>query len=294
MDAKILFMKSNVKGHMRGGFWVNPYSTKTTAAGKKSGGDKSKHHKKAHEFTTVVAYHPMPDDNGKAVPVHKPSEASAAETWTDPHAIATWTPGSDAPAELNGIAVAPWEDAPDSLEGWENVPGMMHDLAEPDLEVPKGKKAAAGVIIEEPDGRVWIVRPTNGFGNYDATFPKGTAEMELSLQANAIKEAYEESGLQVEITGFLQDVTRTTSVARFYTARRVGGSPAAMGWESQAVQLVPRSKLYDVLNQSSDDSLAEAMGAGKPPHRFTPPKFKSPKSSNVLQDNGYRQPSLFD
>jgi hypothetical protein len=54
-------------------------------------------------------------------------------------------------------------------------------------------------------------------------------EARLSSRANAIKECFEESGLQVELTGFLCDSVRSTSVTRYYTARRLGGSPADMG-----------------------------------------------------------------
>src|SRR3546814_3051951 len=92
----------------------------------------------------------------------------------------------------------------------------------PPFHVSPGKVASSGVIVEEPDGRVWLVGPTNGFGGYRSTFPKGNAEPELSLQANAIKEAFEETGLRVKITGFVGDFTRTTSVARLYRAVRVG------------------------------------------------------------------------
>lgn len=53
-------------------------------------------------------------------------------------------------------------------------------------------------------------------------------------------EAFEESGLQVELAGFLCDSVRSTSVTRYCTAKRVGGHPGDMSWETQAVHLVPR------------------------------------------------------
>ncbi|MGL4460243.1 MAG: NUDIX hydrolase, partial [Plesiomonas shigelloides] len=96
---------------------------------------------------------------------------------------------------------------------------------------------------------------------------KGTAEPDLSLQANAIKEAFEESGLQVEITGFIGDFERTTSVARMYKARRVGGDPTDAGWETQAVSLVPKEHLYRLLNMWPDHPIAESIGAGEAPKK---------------------------
>lgn len=146
--------------------------------------------------------------------------------------------------------------------GWEYGDGVNDALHEPPFHLPEGKNASSGVIIEEPDGRIWVVHPTNKFGGYEATFPKGSAEPELSLQANAVKEAFEESGLEIEITGFIGDFERTTSVARMYRARRVGGSPVHAGWESQAVSLVPKEKLKDILNMWPDHSIVDSITSG--------------------------------
>lgn len=201
--------------------------------------------------------HPREGEKGERVWIHYPSTPSEPATWHDPHAIATFTPGSPVPAELNGVPFAPWEDAPKSDEEWDYVAGQNEELEEPGMELEGGRKPASGVIVLEPDGRAWVIAPTNRFGNTRNTFPKGGREEGLSLQANAIKEAYEESGLQVEIDSFLGDVTRTTSVARYYLARRVGGTPAAMGWESQAVRLVPVDQLRDFLDRGEDKQVAE-------------------------------------
>lgn len=295
----VVLLKANVKGHLRGGKWINPYTTRAPSAQPKGptiqkplqeliddheqvidaleSGSPAKQKAVAAEQrqhlakyqtklrAAAVAYHPQLNDKGQPVPIHAPHKPSAEDTWADPDLAATFVPGGAVPAELNGVPFAPWADAPTSSDEWEHVEGQNADLDEPQLELAHGKHAGAGVVIEEDDGRVWLVAPTNAFGGYKASFPKGTAEMELSLQANAIKEAYEESGLQVEITGFLMDVERSTSIARYYTARRIGGTPADCGWESQGVHLVPRDRLYDFLNSPNDHGLAEALGAGPAP-----------------------------
>ena len=96
---------------------------------------------------------------------------------------------------LNGIPAA-WRDHPRTTEGWDYSDGINDDLDEPPFDLPAGMKAASGVVIEEADGRVWLIAPTNQFGGYNASLPKGTAEDELSLQGNALKEAFEETGLK--------------------------------------------------------------------------------------------------
>lgn len=251
-DEDLLVLKAHVKGHVRGTTYVRPYE--------RDGGGS---HLEPH-------HHPELGDDGKPVMIHKPTHASAPSTWDNPEAVATFVPGGDVPLALNGVPFRRWKDHPDTAEGWDYVSGVMDDLDEPPLVPKPGKSIGAGVIIEEPDGRVWLTAPTNEFGGYKATFPKGTAEGELSLQANAIKEAFEETGLQIEITGFLGDFERTTSVARMYRARRVGGTPVGMGWESQAVHLVPKSDLYEHLNGWADHPVAEAIGAGPAPKKPDP------------------------
>jgi 8-oxo-dGTP pyrophosphatase MutT (NUDIX family) len=218
--------------------------------------------------------HPELDEHGQPVSINQPDKASAPATWMDPQAWACWIPGSPTPAKLNGVPMAPWTDHPTDPDDWEDVEGQDHMIDEPELP-PSPKAQAAGVVIEEPDGRVWVVHPTNRFGGYKRTFPKGHLDEGVDLQASAIKEAFEESGLKVEITGYLCDVVRTTTVARYYRARRVGGSPAAPGWESQAVSLVPKAQLYTALNMPTDHGVAEMIGAGPKP-KIPEPKAAAP------------------
>jgi len=241
--------KSHVKGHMRGTHYVKPYD--------RQGGP---HHPEPH-------HHPKMDDDGKKVLIKEPHHPSHESTWHEPDAVATFVPGGDCPARLNGVSFTKWRDHPTTTEGWDYLDLVNDELDEPPFKPQPGKSIGAGVVIREPDGRVWVTHPTNKFGGYSGTLPKGTADPELSLQANAIREAWEETGLKVRIVGFVGDFNRTTSVARMYLAERVGGTPSEMGWESQGLSLVPPSHLYDHLNGWSDHPIAEAIGAGPAPKK---------------------------
>lgn len=202
--------------------------------------------------------HPRPDETGKPVVIKYPSTPSTMKAWTDPTVTATVVPDGQVPAELNGIALSLWMDYPRTTEGWDYVDGLNEGIDEPSMETG-GKKPAAGAVILEPDGRVWLVHPTNQFGGYQATFPKGRVDAGLSLQAAALRECWEEAGLQVRLTGWLGDFERTTTRTRLYLAKRVGGSPAAMGWESQAVSLVPLTQLGEMLNGAADKPVLERL-----------------------------------
>lgn len=202
------------------------------------------------------AWHPELNTKGHKVPIDKPHQASDPVSWASGDQVALVTPGGTLPEQLNGIPFAPWADIPQTEGEWEDVDGQA-ELYEPPFHCPGHLGAAAGVIIKEQDGRVWIAAPTNGFGG-SYVFPKGRTDG-MSLQATAIKEAFEESGLQVAIISFIGDFNRTLTRTRYYLAKRVGGTPSKMGWESQAVLLVPLDQLSEYLTGTANASVLAAL-----------------------------------
>lgn len=183
---------------------------------------------------------------------------------------------SDLPEGLNGIKFNKFSPP----EDWNAVEGINKELKEAPLKGKPpydylnhkdeivsvaGKKPASGVFITEPDGRVWIIKPKNRFGGYKQTFPKGKVDEGLSPQANAIKEAWEESGLHVKITGIVGEFEGDTSISRIYTAERIGGSPKDYGEETDGVVLAKPEDLHSLLNRSRDRAIASKAGIKEPP-----------------------------
>lgn len=205
----------------------------------------------------TLVYHPRLDEHGKKVVLARPSKESSLAQLADAAASATFVPTSSWEQALHGIALASWGRFDTAPSVWEELATPQID--EPAYVLPEGMRAAAGAVVVEPDGRVWMVAPSNGFGGYQVTFPKGRVDKGASMQATAIKEVWEESGLLVKLTGYLGDFIRTQTYTRFYIARRVGGSPCDMGWESQAVHLAPLSKAYALLNRSTDRDVLKAL-----------------------------------
>lgn len=202
-------------------------------------------------------FHPRKNEQGNSVKLKSPSTATPLSTWDAPASVARVIPDGEMPTQVNGLAIRPWTGVPTSVAGWEALASTM-PIDEPPFVAPAGFKKAAGVVVCEPDGRVWVVAPSNGFAGYDATFPKGTMDGK-STKATALVEVFEESGLAVRLTKFLLDVKRTSSYTRYFLGERVGGNPADMGWESQAVMLVPRAALSKVLNSPLDFPIIEAL-----------------------------------
>jgi ADP-ribose pyrophosphatase YjhB (NUDIX family) len=120
---------------------------------------------------------------------------------------------------------------------------------------------SAGAVIIEADGRIWLFEPTNHYRGYKYTFPKGRVEDGFSLRAAAAKEVFEETGLLVRIGRFLIDVKRTHTRTRYYLAERIAGTPSDMGWEAQAVLLVPRALVREFALSPPDQLVANASEA---------------------------------
>jgi 8-oxo-dGTP pyrophosphatase MutT (NUDIX family) len=209
------------------------------------------------ERTPQGQVHPRRDDEGLPVVIRSPSTPSSQRAWRQAAQIAAVTPGGKLPDSLHRMRFESWVDAPVSASDWEVLAGAAL-LEEPSFKPPKGLQAAAGVVIREPDGRIWVVCPTNQYGDHEVTFPKGRLEGK-SLQATALCEAYEESGLRVRLIRHLVDVRRTQTFTRYYLAERVGGSPADMGWESQCVMLVPADALGSLDLAPADKQVVRAL-----------------------------------
>ena len=164
-EPRLLLLKAHVKGHFRDGKWVQPYSTKVPSAAPSA---------QSRPKPEPQGYHPQMNDDGEDVPIYKLSTATPLEAFGHPEEIATVLPGGAVPPSLHGTPFTSWEDAPHDLPGCAEVEGQAK-VDEPEFVPIKGKKVGAGVIVQEPDGRVWVVHPTNGYGGYKGTFAKGTA-----------------------------------------------------------------------------------------------------------------------
>jgi ADP-ribose pyrophosphatase YjhB (NUDIX family) len=162
---------------------------------------------------------------------------------------------------LNGIAVAPWTDAPGTDEDWERL-AAESPIKEPAFDCPAAYRPAAGALVLERDGRMWCVAPTGGFGGHEFTLPKGRIDGR-SLAATALVEVFEESGLRVRLTAFLCDVTRKVTYTRFFLAERIGGSPADLTWESQAATLAPMAHLRVMLTHLGDQAVLDTYEAAR-------------------------------
>ena len=209
-----------------------------------------------------------PAQQAAQVPATKNQSGTGTQQVALSQAEQHWETGKPQPGTLNGVDFAP---APPKF--WERVADV--DVGEPP---PLKKIDRVGVLIQEPDGRVWIVKPTDirpgvPFGDRHYTIPGGHVEPGLSDQQNALKEVWEETGLQVEITGHAGDFedSNNGNNGRLYIGKRVGGAPwdakienhiidpntGKPAAESEKVSLVPPEAAAKMLNRTDD--LAQIM-----------------------------------
>ncbi len=198
--------------------------------------------------------HPRRDPFGRRVTIINPDQPTPPGSWTDPTAQAIFIPDGEAPRSLNGVDMRSWKWSADAAAS-----GFDDRQDDPPFVRPPHLRVSAGVVIVEPDDRIWLFHPCNEYGGYLWTFPKGRVERGDSLRGTATKEAWEESGLHVEPCRFLVDCARSTTYARYYLARRVGGTPVDMGWESQAVMLAPRCDVRRLATSSYDKPIVDAI-----------------------------------
>lgn len=137
----------------------------------------------------MTIFHPQLDENGEPVAVARPTRSSQVSAWGNPRAAATFsiTDPTPLPAVLNGIALT---HAPFECLDWVRFSHELPAAAEPPFPATD-KRRTSGLVIIEPDQRIWLVHPTNQFGGVEATFPKGRLEPGLTLAANAVKEGWE-------------------------------------------------------------------------------------------------------
>lgn len=117
---------------------------------------------------------------------------------------------------------------------------------------------SAGLILIR-DGSACIVKPSNGFGGHEWTFPKGKIEQNETLEDAAVRETEEETGYLGIITATLGDYPGDTTVTRFYTGDVIGGDLTAHGNETEEVMWVLIPNLPKYLTKSRDLRIADDL-----------------------------------
>ncbi len=132
-------------------------------------------------------------------------------------------------------------------------------------------KVAAGVVVEDGQGAVLLVRRINEPGRGLWSFPAGFIDADENPARAAERECLEETGLVVEATGLLELIAgrehpRGADIILAYTARVVGGT-LQPGDDADLAQFFPRDALPPLAFRATRVALGleadpSAMAAG--------------------------------
>jgi 8-oxo-dGTP pyrophosphatase MutT (NUDIX family) len=146
---------------------------------------------------------------------------------------------------------------------------------DPDAPEPNSVVPAAVAVVARDDGAVLLIRRADN-GNW--ALPGGAIEMTESVTDAAIRETFEETGVQVEVTGLLGVYTDPGHVIHFtsndevrrefsvvLTARPVGGEPTPSDESSDVRWVAPADlggyAMGSAMRRRVDDYL---RGSGTP------------------------------
>lgn len=150
----------------------------------------------------------------------------------------------------------------------------LGDFDEPEFVLEPGLRAAAGIVVIEPDERVWIYEPRGHWGGHQHAFPKGRVDEQhvskTALHRTAVRETLEEVGIHATITGFLADFSFFGHQTRYYLGRRIGGDPCQAHWEADSIKLVPMAELHRFVNVENDRAVLRALLASCGRRSFVP------------------------
>jgi 8-oxo-dGTP pyrophosphatase MutT (NUDIX family) len=196
-----------------------------------------------------------------------PEQHAGLETFlTDPEVFSDkggrrFLPGEEVEADAIGGPPLVAVEEPD----WEKHEDVaLPAPSGPSFEDAAGKtgsslKQSAGVIVQEPDGRIWTFEPKGHFGGYERTLSKGRVDEGQTEQQAALRELWEETGLVGEITGDVGWYRGTTTMTHYFTARRTGGAPWAHdGHETAAVYLQAPEVAAAALQERDVNALRDA------------------------------------
>ncbi|MEK7681649.1 MAG: NUDIX hydrolase [Chloroflexota bacterium] len=125
--------------------------------------------------------------------------------------------------------------------------------------------SAGGVIYRMVDGRMEVALCGRGEGALWA-LPKGTPELDETIEQTALREAREETGLQVEIEAPLGNITywfqhdgiRCFKTVHFHLMRPVGGALDKHDPEFDVVQWFPVDEALRVMTYTNETTVVRA------------------------------------
>ncbi len=116
--------------------------------------------------------------------------------------------------------------------------------------------SAGGVVYKNINGKIHIclIKPSNGYGGYTWTFPKGRMDPGESKEETALREVREEAGVVAKIQSYLGQYEGTSSISHYFIMTSIEDG-LETDFETEDVVFVPIEKASKMLNSSRDKQI---------------------------------------
>lgn len=115
-------------------------------------------------------------------------------------------------------------------------------------EVPETEVAYGGIVFDG-ENRVLLRKPSNGWGNYAWTFPKGAPEPELDAtpEQTALREVQEETGVTCEVVSSVPGRYESDTCFTQYFLMRPLSQVAEYDFETEEVRWVTVEEAVELI-----------------------------------------------
>lgn len=156
------------------------------------------------------------------------------------------------------------------------MPTRIDWFDDPNAPAPNSVVPSANVVVADEDGRILLIRRSDN-GNY--ALPGGAMELGESLAAAAVREAKEETGYDVKVTGVVGIYTNPGHVVEYtsngevrqeftvvLSASIIGGAPTVND-EATEVTWVDPAQMADLqMTQSMRERIRHFISASPAPY----------------------------
>jgi 8-oxo-dGTP diphosphatase len=135
-------------------------------------------------------------------------------------------------------------------------------------EIPVSEIAYGGIVFDA-EGRVLLRKPSNGWGGYAWTFPKGAPDLEIntSPEQTALREVREETGVTCEVVSSLPGRYESDTCFTQYFLMRPLSQVPEFDFETEEVRWVAVEEAVQLISLTSTpkglkrdlDALASAV-----------------------------------
>ncbi|MBW1769339.1 MAG: NUDIX hydrolase [Deltaproteobacteria bacterium] len=117
----------------------------------------------------------------------------------------------------------------------------------------RGKQRSFGGVVINERKEVLLVEPRNHFDGYVWTFPKGRPDLGEEPESAALREVFEETGVEAEIISKLPGSFAGGTTVNTYYLMAPLSEKGKFGRETQAICWATKEEAEELINKTTND-----------------------------------------